>query len=386
MWTPLSRAISRRSINADFFSSSSSSRISSVFAGGAVDRKKILRSPTTRDAAGFLERMNNRVGSVITDDAILERYNVDWSKQYRGKSKILLRPESAEEISSILKYCNENKIGVVPQSGNTGLVGGSVPVHDEVILSVERLNKIDAFDEVNGILSCGSGCILQNLQERVATEWDHLVPIDLGSKGSCMIGGTVSTNAGGQYYFRFGSIHANLLGLEVVLPDGTILDLMNFNRKDNTGYDLKHLFIGAEGTLGVISKISISCPRLPKARNVAFLACDSFDAVQRTLSLAKSDLGEILSAFEFMDREILDEVGKEKKIPISKFDSTTGETCNYRFCLLIETQGSSNDHDLIKMESFLEKSMVNGDVVDGVLAQDLNQVHEMYVNLQIKRL
>lgn len=179
---------------------------------------------------------------------------------------------------------------------------------------------------------------------------------------------------GGQYYFRFGSIHANLLGLEVVLPNGTVLDLMSSNRKDNTGYDLKHLFIGAEGTLGVVTKVAISCPKLLKARNAAFLACESFDAVQSTLTLAKEELGEILAAFEFMDREVLEQVQDKKTIPLSKIDEGTGEVTNYQFCLLVETQGSNHEHDIAKMESFLEKCM-GGDVVNGVLAQDLSQVN-----------
>lgn len=166
--------------------------------------------------------------------------------------------------------------------------------------------------------------------------------------------------------------------MEVVLPNGTILDLMSANRKDNTGYDLKHLFVGAEGTLGIITKVSLSCPRLPKARNTAFLACDSFDAVLRVLTLAKEELGEILAAFEFMDREILDEVGREKTIPLTKVDNGGSQRENYRFCILVETQGSSKEHDTEKMESFLEKCMDTGDVVDGVLAQDMKQVYEMW--------
>lgn len=185
-----------------------------------------------------------------------------------------------------------------------------------------------------------------------------------------MIGGNISTNAGGSYFYRYGSIHANIIGLEVVLANGTILDLMNVNRKDNTGYDLKHLFVGAEGTLGVITKVAISCPPLPKAKNTAFLACDTFKSVERTLQLAKQELGETLGAFEFMDKDVLDEVGKQKPIPINKGSSDD----NYQFCVLVETLGANNDHDNEKMASFLEKSMEEEYVVDGVLAQDLKQV------------
>eukprot|EP00557_Chaetoceros_sp_GSL56_P012864 CAMPEP_0176483390 /NCGR_PEP_ID=MMETSP0200_2-20121128/3892_1 /TAXON_ID=947934 /ORGANISM="Chaetoceros sp., Strain GSL56" /LENGTH=303 /DNA_ID=CAMNT_0017879787 /DNA_START=726 /DNA_END=1640 /DNA_ORIENTATION=+ len=160
--------------------------------------------------------------------------------------------------------------------------------------------------------------------------------------------------------------------MEVVLPDGSILDLMSKIQKDNTGYDLKHLFVGAEGTLGVITKVAIRCPRLPAARNVAFLGCESFDMVRKTLICAKEELGEILAAFEFMDEQILDHVGNKKKIPMKRVDR------NYQFCILVETQGSNGEHDLAKLESFLEKSLTSGNIVDGIVAQDMKQVNEMW--------
>jgi len=332
-----------------------------------------LRSPTKQDEEALSAILNNREGAIINNADILEKYNSDWNGIWKGKSQYVVRPKTTEEVSSIMEYCNKEKIGVVPQAGNTGVVGGSVPVSDELILSIEGLNEISSFDEDNGILTCGAGCILQTLQEKVESSWNHLVPIDLGSKGACMIGGNLSTNAGGQYLYRFGSIHANIIGLEVVLPTGKILDLMSSNRKDNTGYDLKHLFIGAEGTLGIITKVGLSCPPLPKARNAAFLACETFEDVLQTLSCAKDELGEVLSAFEFMDEEVLNIVATEKTIPL-----TRGDGKNYRFCVLVETQGTNNAHDNEKIESFLQKVMDNHYVIDGVMAQNLSQVHDMW--------
>ena len=155
-----------------------------------------------------------------------------------------------------------------------------------------------------------------------------------------------------------------------------MLDLMNTNRKDNTGYDLKHLFVGAEGTLGVITMVAMSCPRLPTAKNAAFLACETFEAVVETLSLAKKELGETLGAFEFMDKEVLDILSKEKRIPIqrSQQGNSNGSDTNYRFCILVETLCADDEHDKEKMTAFLEEAMERNIVVDGAVSQDLKQV------------
>ena len=331
-----------------------------------------LRSPTSSDAEA-LSALLDQGGSLLTGspDELL-KYNVDWKNEYHGKSQIVAKPNTAKEVSRILSYCNTEHIGVVPQGGNTGLVGGSVPVSDEIVISTERINKIHNLDTDSGILTCDAGCILQDVQT-YASDRSHLVPIDLGAKGTCQIGGNVATNAGGQYFYRFGSLH--VLGLEVVLADGTILDLLNTNRKDNTGYDMKHLFIGSEGTLGVITKINLSCPRLPTSRNAAFLACENFGDVLKTLALAKDELGECCAAFEFMDRAVLQLVQKEHRIPVN----CSGNSCGlYPFYVLVETQGSNEEHDAENMASFLEKSMEGGQVVDGVLSQDLTQVKDMW--------
>ena len=158
----------------------------------------------------------------------------------------------------MLKYCNMRKLAVVPQGGNTGLVGGSVPSHDEVIVSLSRMDKLLGFDQLTGIVSSQAGCILSNLKEYTAQQGFDM-PYDLGSRGSCMVGGNLSTNVGGVKLMRNNSMHANCIGMKVVLADGTVLDNMHLPRKDNTGYHLKHLFIGAEGTLGIITECSLLC-------------------------------------------------------------------------------------------------------------------------------
>lgn len=159
-------------------------------------------------------------------------------------------------MSEILKYCNSRKLAVVPQGGNTGLVGGSVPVHDEIVISMANMNKIVEFDKNSGIVRAEAGVILENLAT-YAEDLGYIVPLDLGAKGSCFIGGNISTNAGGSRYIRYGTLHGSVTGLEAVLPNGDILNSMQSMRKDNTGYDTKQLFIGAEGTLGIVTQVAI---------------------------------------------------------------------------------------------------------------------------------
>jgi len=164
----------------------------------------------------------------------LTGYNDDWMNKYHGKSPIVVKPRTTDELSKVLRYCYENNLAVVPQGGNTGLVGGSIPLHDEIILSTSNLNSIRSFDPVSGIMVADAGVILESA-DRYLEEKGFIFPLDLGAKGSCQIGGNVATNAGGLRLLRYGSLHGTVLGLEVVLPDGTIWDGLSKLRKDNTG-------------------------------------------------------------------------------------------------------------------------------------------------------
>ena len=177
-------------------------------------------------------------------------------KKYIGDSKIVLKPKTTQEVSDILKYCNQRRLAVVPQGGNTGLVGGSVPIFDEIILSLSRMNQIKHFDQNYSIVHTQAGVVLEKLAEYLQ-DYGHMPPIDLGAKGSCHIGGNLATNAGGIKLIKYNSMHANCIGIEAVLADGTIINDMKGLRKDNTGYDLKQLFIGSEGTLGIITECAI---------------------------------------------------------------------------------------------------------------------------------
>ncbi|XP_056323649.1 D-2-hydroxyglutarate dehydrogenase, mitochondrial isoform X2 [Danio aesculapii] len=260
-------------------------------------------------------------GRTITDPDLLKSSNVDWLKTVQGSSDVLLRPKTAEEVSEVLRYCNERNLAVCPQGGNTGLVGGSVPVFDEIILSTSLMNQVIAFDNISGILTCQAGCVLENLSHYLE-ERDFIMPLDLGAKGSCHIGGNVSTNAGGLRLLRYGSLRGTVLGLEVVLADGRVLNCLATLRKDNTGYDLKQLFIGSEGTLGVITAVSILCPRKPKAVNVAFLECP--------------------------------------------------------FYIIIETAGSNATHDEEKLHHFLEEVMTSSLVTDGTVATEATKIKALW--------
>jgi len=238
--------------------------------------------------------------NVLTGALNVGPYNVDYMKHMSGDSGLVLRPKTTKDVSDILKYCNDRNIAVCPQAGNTSLSSGSVALFDEVVLSTERMNNIINFDPVSGVLVCEAGCVLESLMKHVNGH-GYMMPLDLGSKGSCQIGGNVSTNAGGIRVIRYGTLQGCVLGLEAVTADGTILDCLNTMRKDNTGYHLKHLFIGSEGTLGIVTKVAILCPNLPKHVNVAFVGLDSYDKVLKLFSIARAEFGETLSSFEFLD-------------------------------------------------------------------------------------
>lgn len=357
-----------------------------------------LKSPTSRDTDELFLLMDSTPGSLLTTlldetkescdgkTGSLEKYNVDWTGHYRGFSSIVVRPKSTDEVSRILAYCNEHRIGIVPQGGNTGLVGGSIPISSqEIVLSMEKMDTIESDGTDSTVLRAQAGCILQDLQDH-ATKIGSLVPVDLGAKGTCQIGGNVATNAGGVYYYRYGSLHANVLGLEVVTPTGDILNLGYSpvsHLKDNTGYDLKHLFIGAEGTIGVVTKVALRCEPLPVSRGAIWLNCASLQDVVKVLTIARTErLNEILAAFEFMDGDVLELVRQTH--PSVRFPllaaSSDGSTDSPMepYSILVETHGSNYDHDKEKLESFLECIFEEGLVIDGAVAQNLGQIEEFW--------
>ncbi len=232
-----------------------------------------------------------------TDDAReMERYLVDERRLYRGRSPLVLRPASSEEMARVVRICHRQRIPLVPQGGNTGMVGGAVP-HEhggELLLSLARLNRIRDIDPLDYTMTAEAGCILADLQ-KAAEAVDRLFPLSLAAEGSCTIGGNLSTNAGGVAVLRYGNARELALGLEVVLPDGRLWDGLTALRKDNTGYDLKQLFIGAEGTLGIITAAVLKLFPRPREVVTAFVSVPSPQAAIGLLALARAELGR--SAF-----------------------------------------------------------------------------------------
>ncbi|CAG9330500.1 D2HGDH_3 [Blepharisma stoltei] len=307
--------------------------------------------------------------SILTKD--LDAYNTDWLRFHKGNSSIVLKPKTTEEVKSILEYCNKEKIAIVPQGGNTGQVIGSVPIYDEVILSLQNMNRILKIDSSQGVVWTEAGVILEYLNS-FCEEHGWIVPLDLASKGSCFIGGNVATCAGGVRYIRYGSLHGNVLGLEAVLPTGEILSDLKGLRKDNTGYDYKQLFIGSEGTLGVITKIALLLAPKPISQQVAMISCKSYENVLQLLKDAKQGIGEILSAFEMMDSYIYSLLLKHTPRTRNPF------TADSEFYVLIETSGSNKDHDIEKLQAYLENGLKNNVITDAVLALDQEQANNFW--------
>ncbi|KAH9832137.1 putative D-lactate dehydrogenase [Teratosphaeria destructans] len=339
-----------------------------------ITRDSRFKTLDEKDVEYFKELLGAESAVIdgVTRDATgdLEGFNADWMKKYRGQARLVLKPDSTEQVSKILKYCNDHLLPVNPQGGNTGLVGGSVPVFDEIVVNLSRMNKIRSFDDVSGVLVADAGVILQQADDHVA-EHNHIFPLDLGAKGSCQIGGNVATNAGGLRLLRYGSMHGNILGLEAVLPDGTILDDLSKLRKNNTGYDLKQLFIGGEGTIGIITGISILCPQRSPAQNVAYFGLESYEKVQEAFKEAKKQLSEILSAFELMD-------GESQRMYVKASGNKLPLEHDYPFYCLIETSGSNTEHDSEKLNTFLEHVMGEEIVADGVVAESESQIQSLW--------
>jgi FAD/FMN-containing dehydrogenase len=246
---------------------------------------------------------------VLTAPEDTKPYFTDWRKQYSAPAECVVRPATTQEVAQVVALCARERVAVVPQGGNTGLVGGSVPTgaRREIVLALGRMNRIRALDILNDTVTVEAGCVLAAVQ-RAADEAGRLFPLSLAAEGSCQIGGNLSTNAGGVNVLRYGNAREQVLGLEVVLPDGRVWHGLRGLRKDNTGYDLKQLFLGAEGTLGVITAAVLRLYPKPAAVATAWIALDSPRTAVELLVALRERLGERISAFELVSRICLEAV------------------------------------------------------------------------------
>lgn len=314
------------------------------------------------DHLAALGRLLDRNG-LFTETADMAPYLVEERGLYQGRALAVARPASTGQVAAVVGYCAQHGIPIVPQGGRTGLVGGGVPFErgDELVVSLERLNRIRAFDPVNYTMTVDAGCILQAVQDKAA-EGGCLFPLSLAAEGSCQIGGNLSTNAGGVNVLRYGNARDQVLGLEVVLPDGQVWDGLRILRKDNTGYDLRNLFIGAEGTLGIITAAVLKLYPRPAETATALAALPDIETVLALLSLARTASGDAVTAFELIPRIGL-EMGVRHRGVTDPFDAP------HPWYALIELASSRRDGTLRPaLESVLADAYETGIVEDAVLA------------------
>jgi D-lactate dehydrogenase (cytochrome) len=301
----------------------------------------------------------------VTDAADIAPYLTEERDLFHGRSPLVLRPGSTAEVSGICKIATAHKIALVPQGGNTGLVGGQTPHNGEVVVSMRRLDKIREIDAASNTMTCEAGVVLQVAQQKAA-EIDRLFPLSLGAEGSCTIGGNLSTNAGGTGALAYGVAREMALGLEVVLADGRILNLLSKLKKDNTGYDLRNLFIGAEGTLGFITAATLKLFPKPRAIETAFVGLESPAQALKLLTLSQSIAASGLTSFE-----LLADIAVDFSVRHG-IDVRNPMTGRHPWYVLMELS-SSRDDARAALESILEKGLADGILDDAVIAESLSQ-------------
>ena len=309
--------------------------------------------------------------SVLTNPADLAPYLKDERGILESICSLVIRPTNTEEVANTVKLCAKHDVAVVPLGGNTGLVGGAI-ASGGIILCLERLNKIIDVDTLNHTMTVEAGCILENIQN-AAEEAHCLFPLNLGSEGSCQIGGNISTNAGGVSVLRYGNTRELVLGIEVVLPDGRIYEGLNTLRKDNSGYDLKQLFIGAEGTLGIITKAVLRLYPSPRTSKTIFAALGKLDHILTFFDHTRSTCGDRLKAFEVIPRLALELELKHIPGTINPFADM------HDWYALLELTSEREDDDLqSEIETVLEQAFEDGIIIDAVIAKSEAQVQQLW--------
>jgi FAD/FMN-containing dehydrogenase len=323
----------------------------------------------------LIPQLRAAVGAAhVLTEGDLSAWETDWRKRTRGKALAVVRPGSTAEVAAVVRACAAAGTPVVPQGGNTGLVVGGVPDESgrEVVLSLTRLNRVRAIDPDNLTMTVDAGCVLQNLQQ-AAEEAGLLFPLSLAAEGSCTIGGNLATNAGGTQVVRYGNTRELCLGLEVVTAQGEVWDGLTGLRKDNTGYDLRDLFIGSEGTLGVITGATMKLVPRPAATLTAWAAVPSMQAAVTLLGLAHRHLGAGLTGFEVMGQFALGLVARhypQLRVPLYQAAP---------YCVLLENADQESEaHARSLFERLLELALEDGCVADAVVAENLAQAHQLW--------
>ena len=298
----------------------------------------------------------------------LAAYETDWRKRYPGRALAVARPASTEEVAAVMALCQTHRVAVVPQGGNTGLVGGSTPDDSgqQLVLSLSRMKRVRGVDMANASITAEAGCVLAEVQAAAANA-GLLFPLSLAAEGSCTLGGNLATNAGGTQVLRYGNARELCVGLEVVTASGEVWHGLSGLRKDNTGYDLRDLFIGSEGTLGVITAATMKLFAQPRERLTALAACNSLDGAVALLGLARARAGDALTGFEVMNQASLALVARE--LPqLAQPLPAAGWTV-----LLELSDAESAEHARAVLEGLLEAAVDSGCVQDAAVAQNLQQ-------------
>ena len=325
--------------------------------------------------SALLDTLRQAVGAAhVLIDGDLTAYEQDWRQRACGRALAVVRPGSTDEVAAVVRACAARGASIVPQGGNTGLAVGSVPDDSgtQVVLSLRRMDAVRAIDAANLTITVEAGGILQNLQQ-AAEQAGFLFPLSMASEGSCTIGGNLAANAGGTQVLRYGNARELCLGLEVVTAQGEVWNGLSGLRKDNTGYDLRDLFIGSEGTLGIITAATMKLYPLPAARLIAWAAVPSMQAAVDLLGLAHQHLGAGLTGFEVMNQFALSLVDKhypQQRVPLFRTSP---------WCVLLENSDhESEDHARTLFERLLEAALEAGCVNDAVVAESLSQAQALW--------
>ena len=326
------------------------------------------------NAGALLETLRGEVGTAyVLTEGDLCAWELDWRKRYRGRALAVVRPGSTAEVAAVVRACAAQGTAVVPQGGNTGLVGGGVPDASgtQVLLSLARLNRVRAIDAANLTMTVEAGCVLHSVPHAAAAR-GLLFALSLAAEGSCTIGGNLATNAGGTQVLRYGTARELCLGLEVVTPAGDLWEGLAGLRKDNTGYDLRDLYIGSEGTLGVITAATLKLHPQPAARGTALAACASLEDCVALLGLAQARLSAGLTAFEVMNALSLALVARHFPALAQPLGASPWTV------LLEQSDAESPAHARALLEGLLAAALEGGKITNAVVAESLQQSHQLW--------